>query len=660
MDEGLFGGTSGKLDVARADFISVQALSWEELFSGFKRLYAITYSSGVDFVCGLLKKFEKAEIIFGCEGVLSWTMQEVFAAQAVTVERIKMSASKNKLDLLSRIKDGTLALHVARKQISHEKIYLLENEGGAQRVITGSANMSRNAFGGIQRENIIMFDGEKAFVWYKSVFDALRDEAADEISGKLLAREVNLCEDMALLLDEHPVAETVNIKKTVVIETAPPENVLDEVRFNLDVKNLSGKLKPFMPKADKGGLVRLTPETVRSVARNLQNAEKQESDLRGEYPRLEIDIDNKIVCLGGSVLDLNPPEEEVRCDITLFLDYMRGFERFHGEIEAMQKRYFELANWFFASPFLAAMRQAAALHSHTLLPYPVFALVYGQSKAGKTSFLETLLKMMIGQKPKVAAPDFTRSNIEGLKRRVLGAPIIVDDLTQARFSQHAVETIKNDDFGVVEHLTNYPAVVISANEDVKAVAPEIRRRTVICHVQAGLTNTEIIKNSVVRRIQRGIGTAFYREYLRLLLERVPVLLDTLHSENESGEEEQPPDILGESSRIICGLVEKYAPPLPSFVRPLTLDNYFNERVTGEQVIKMIQEAWKINRKAFAVDKKRNQLRYNAAQVWEADRIIKELPEDLRPAKSREWVVMDLAAARGFFGVDFRRRRRLFG
>lgn len=136
----------------------------------------------------------------------------------------------------------------------------------------------------------------------------------------------------------------------------------------------------------------------------------------------------------------------------------------------------------------------------------------GKSKAGKTSFLETLLKMMIGQKTKIAAPDFTRSNIDGLKRTVRGAPIIVDDLTQTRFNQHAVEMIKNDQFGVAESLIHYPAVVISANEDVRAVAQEIIRRTVLCHVQAGLKNTEIMKTSMVRRVQKNIGTAFYREY----------------------------------------------------------------------------------------------------------------------------------------------------
>ena len=88
---------------------------------------------------------------------------------------------------------------------------------------------------------------------------------------------------------------------------------------------------------------------------------------------------------------------------------------------------------------MGCMRDMAVRYNQNLLPYPVFGLVYGQSKAGKTSFLETLLKMMIGQKTKLSAPDFTRSSIEGLKRTVKGAPIIVDDLTNTRFNQHAIE-----------------------------------------------------------------------------------------------------------------------------------------------------------------------------------------------------------------------------
>ena len=347
--------------------------------------------------------------------------------------------------------------------------------------------------------------------------------------------------------------------------------------------------------------------------------------------------------------------EEIKQDIALFLNYMEGYEKFHGDVSGLQHRYYEFANWFFCSPFMACMRDTAVRYNQQLLPYPVFGLIYGQSKAGKTSFLETLLKMMIGQKLKMPAPDFTRSAIEGLKSTVHGAPIIVDDLTNARFNNHAIETIKNDDFGIAKRLLQYPAVVISANEDVKAVAPEVIRRTVICRVQAGLTNTEVMKSSVVRTVQQKIGTAFYREYLRRMLGTVPDLLEELKSTEDA------PDILSCSSQILLDIFNEYAEKnLPNYIRLLSLEDYFSEKVTGSYAIKTIQRAWKTNKRSFVISSHTNELRYNAGEVYEAARIIKELPETLEAHKSREWIVMNLDAAKEFFGIDFKKPLFLFG
>ena len=51
-------------------------MSWKDLFSGFDELHAITYSSGINFVYQLLGMFKKAEIIFGCDEVISYSLQE--------------------------------------------------------------------------------------------------------------------------------------------------------------------------------------------------------------------------------------------------------------------------------------------------------------------------------------------------------------------------------------------------------------------------------------------------------------------------------------------------------------------------------------------------------------------------------------------------------
>lgn len=497
---------SGSLDVVKMNFLEAETMSWQELFSDFDELHAITYSSGINFIYQLLDLFEKAEIVFGCDEVISYSLQEVMAYQCKLIERMREHASKMKLDLISRIENESLHFFVARNMLSHEKIYLLSAADGRKRVIMGSANMSFSAFGGRQRENICYIDGDRAYDWYMSCYLTLRDNSTDQIF-----KEALLIADSGENLEELPIARTVRIKKAIVLETVTENK--EEIRFALDVKNLAAQLAPSVPKPDKKGKILLSPDKIKSIRRQVVADQTTEKELRSEYPQLEVYAGEGYVKLNGNDVDLAPSQEEVAYDVSLFLKYMDGYEKFHGDVSDMQRRYFEFANWFFCSPFMGCMRDMAVRYNQNLLPYPVFGLVYGQSKAGKTSFLETLLKMMIGQKTKLSAPDFTRSSIEGLKRTVKGAPIIVDDLTNTRFNQHAIETIKNDDFGVAEHLVHYPAVVISANEDVKAVAPEVIRRTVICRVQAGLTNTEVMRSSVVRTVQREIGTVFTENIL---------------------------------------------------------------------------------------------------------------------------------------------------
>ena len=60
-----------KLDVVRMSFEEAKTITWQGLFSGFNTLHAITYSSGIGFACELLKMFDHAEIIFGCDEVMS-------------------------------------------------------------------------------------------------------------------------------------------------------------------------------------------------------------------------------------------------------------------------------------------------------------------------------------------------------------------------------------------------------------------------------------------------------------------------------------------------------------------------------------------------------------------------------------------------------------
>ena len=123
---------SKHLDVVKLNYESCESLTWQELFFGYDNLCAITYSSGIGFVCELLDRFEQAEIIFGCEDVMDYSMQSVMAYQCKLIERMRNKAYKK---LAERVENGTLHLFVARDILSHEKIYLLSAKDGRKRVI---------------------------------------------------------------------------------------------------------------------------------------------------------------------------------------------------------------------------------------------------------------------------------------------------------------------------------------------------------------------------------------------------------------------------------------------------------------------------------------------------------------------------------------------
>ena len=286
---------AGTLNVVKMNFCGAENLSWQHLFSGFDSLHAITYSSGIGFVYRLLDLFKDAEIIFGCDEVISYSLQEIMAYQCKTIERLRETASKMKLDLVSRVKEGTLRFYVARSILSHEKIYLLSARDGRKRVIMGSANMSFSAFSGQQRENICYLDGDEAYAWYWDCYCGLRDESTDQI-----AKETLLYADDGDNLDELPIARTVRTRKALVLQ--PVADAQDEVRFSLDIKNLSTKFAPSVPKPDKKGKLMLSPEKIKSIRRQVVSNKEKEKELQSEYPQLEIFPDEKIARLNGKAL----------------------------------------------------------------------------------------------------------------------------------------------------------------------------------------------------------------------------------------------------------------------------------------------------------------------------------------------------------------------
>ena len=121
-----------------------------------------------------------------------------------------------------------------------------------------------------------------------------------------------------------------------------------DVEFVLDMHKLANGLTPMLPKAEKkNGRLLVNPETVIKLKKAVQTENIRMKEQRSEYPQLIVDVFNSRVTLNDMELNLTLNTDDVAKDVQLFLRYMDGYKRFHGDYENMQYRYFEFANWFF-------------------------------------------------------------------------------------------------------------------------------------------------------------------------------------------------------------------------------------------------------------------------------------------------------------------------
>lgn len=645
-----------EVEVVDLSFLRNRQSNWQDLFSGYDELKAITYSSSIHFVNKVTGMFDQSEIIFGNEVALSNDIAELVAFQNQVLVTIHQLKSSIKRDMINRMDAGKLKLFVAKTRLSHEKVYILKSREDQYRVITGSANMSQAAFTGKQRETINVIDGYQAYEYYLNQYELLKEESVNQIQSRSIVR---ITGDILTNFDILPITDEVNEKKVFEVVDIPQNK--PQMEFLQHLIQDARKLKPHIQvEKAKNGRASITYTHYHQAIRKVKTSQDALSgDITKVLPELIVDTEKKEVKLLGEIQDLNPNSEDIRNDVRLFLDYMKGFDTFHGdkeEIDQAKMRYYSFANWFFVSPLLSRMRLMAIEHDKKPDAYPVFGLIYGNSKAGKTSFLSTLLHFMINKSTKFSAGDFTIKTVNDARSVTKGVPIIYDDMVYARFNNHAAEVIKNDEFGYHDNLANFPVVVISANEDVKVVSGDLSRRTVLCKVNIGLDTKEVLSNNAVKRIQRQASTALYRAYLGKLLEG----FDEFVSPMFNPEEDYSVDILYYSSKVLKDIFEEYSSEqLPDYIREISVEEYFDERITSNYAKRVIKTAWQHNKKQFVINRKTNTLKYTADDPFEIGRMRKELPDSLNPKISNKSIILDLKKSCKFFEIEFTNTFKFF-
>lgn len=206
---------SKKLSVHEMNYGKTIQCYWDELFNGFDSLYAVTYSSSLDFLKALSDRVHNMNVIFGYRDVISHKTRSLMELQLNILSRI--TKDKNVLLLSERMNNRSLNLYASLNRKSHEKLYILSEKNGRKRVIFGSANMSSVAWKGIQQEGIYMCDDGLFFENQLTWWHMMKDNYSSYIDPVKVKKIIDNPEDLSASFDAIPVVSDVNSKKTIVV-----------------------------------------------------------------------------------------------------------------------------------------------------------------------------------------------------------------------------------------------------------------------------------------------------------------------------------------------------------------------------------------------------------------------------------------------------------
>jgi len=579
------------LTVFRAALLSHAPARWEELFEGCTALKAITFSSSMEFLLRLAGRLDDMEVVFGAERILSREhlalTQASHAVQAygfadALVDHKTLTEALGRLlgrggqVLLDRVVEGTLRFRLLRGRPSHEKLLLLSGPG-LQRVLTGSANLSLAAFEGRQHEVHIAFDGAAAWSVFDGYYQRDWKDSVPVLPDALVTERPGggrTARDTPLALEEVPIVRVLKVGVALVdppARSVPPGFAGDALRtaaaLGADLKDLA------LPK-DKAGRTVVNAAFVLRVLRTHQ-ARPVGDGGEERIPRAEIDVATGIVHLDGLAW-LRPdevvPAAEVARDARILVDYLGSFLHFFGEAAAAVEAYWAFLVWLYAAPLAPHLRQAAIPAGIDPWVYPVYAVLYGRSSGGKTLFTRIAARSMFGFEKMIRSGQFTANRALGLRERMGAIPLLIDDVTRDKFTQHVPDLVRTD--GEMGGL--YAPVVLTTNRDVSTIPPDLTKRMVTCHIDAAIPENRSVTERLVRRAHKEVGTALYRAYLQRLLPEVRAMRGRIDADDEFGAEGFP-DLLACSSAVLRGVLEEALGGLPEWACALTFNDYFGMR-----------------------------------------------------------------------------------
>lgn len=653
---GIEGGCQGELDfggneinVVIAKYVDTVKTTWQELFSGFDELYALTYSIGMNQVEDIMENFKHGEVIIGSPSQIRLQPARIFAEQQYD---IKYFSHNRKLQ--ERVKNGSFHLYVTTG--SHEKLYLLKAYDGRRRVIMSSANLSARAWEGTQLEGYTCFDDAEMYEKNFERFEALKHDSSDEIG--IDAKEIR--EDGQNIEDLPLVKRIIQAREAVVIHDVPDR---EETEYLTQTAENTRKWEKYLKEAriaaDKDNVLTIDPKKITKMKQSMKKDHSEASSKIVSNPEFLIDYNFHTAKFAGMDMDLQPTDAEVTNDIAIIKQYMQGTHDFTGDTAELRRIYWKTMIYMFGAPFIASLRYSyreIAPANSVGRQFPMYLLLRGPKNGGKSSIIGTIQCLMFGKTLKKLSPKVIPTSFDAYLKEVKGCPVLIDDITNNRF-KYLKDIVKNEDLLLRLKMLNHGCFILTSNEADKVDA-DVAKRMVVFNIRNQLADdTAAKRDRSMHRIQKEMGTAFYRRYLCLMIPKVEKLIELVKNDSVA-DPEWKPDIFELSAKTLLEIFEEAGEEVPAELLPYKWEDFMGEAIKADKAVNIIRQVYALAPEVFDIREDKDLLLLNLSKANLSYKDIECLKNELPVSTAQRCVAstlpIQLSAMAMYAGIDFKK------
>jgi hypothetical protein len=198
--------------------------------------------------------------------------------------------------------------------------------------------------------------------------------------------------------------------------------------------------------------------------------------------------------------------------------------------------------------------------------------------------------------------------------------------------------------------------VLSTNQDVRAVEPEILKRAVVIHADASTPIVMSTANSFVGRVNRRIGTSLYRRYLyQMLCSWASFMTDFQSAETTEAatpDSANTADLMKLSNSTLRAVLHEALGATPDWYPQIDLGTFTT--MNGRKVKDKMRSQWEYIPQSFRVDKAANLLIMTITDRMDRNDFRKDVPSHVYSDTREDKLIMWLAKAEEYFGIQFSR------